>query len=443
MTKVTAVKELVFERFDVHNSHIDFHYSYDGSRYTNKLSILSSPMKGVEHISPELLDSILGNLGIAFVPYFFGLDNFTHLKVLPLNMSDEQIAFFQDYFNKGLAEFKYKNNFQLDSKISILPNKDKKLLSAIESGAETGRAILLNGGGKDSVVAAEILKALNIDFTWMVLNPTPSREENIRKSKSEEQINFKWTFDSKLKKNRKYLGHKPLSAFLGFLSVFSAIIERSEYAVAANEYSANFGTITVNGFSINHQYTKSYEFEKAFSDYVKKYLVNDIHYFSVLRPLFELQIAKLFSSYPQYHSSFVSCNKGQTKGEWCGECAKCAFVFLALYPFLTEHEMVKIFGNNLFSSRKIKSHIYSLLKDSSKPFECVGTKEESALAVLLSLEKNPDLFNETNEDKKIRTEAKKFNIETLRADIFQTRGREHNIPIKIYREQQEYLAKLL
>lgn len=62
------------------------------------------------------------------------------------------------------------------------------------------------------------------------------------------------------------------------------------------------------GEKINHQYSKSYEFENDFEEYSKKYLKTEIKYFSFLRPLNELQIAKLFSKYKKYHKVFKSCN---------------------------------------------------------------------------------------------------------------------------------------
>ena len=44
---------------------------------------------------------------------------------------------------------------------------------------------------------------------------------------------------------------------------------------------------------INHQYTKSFEFEKDFHLLLKRTVHPDIEYFSMLKPLYEIQISKI------------------------------------------------------------------------------------------------------------------------------------------------------
>ena len=147
---------------------------------------------------------------------------------------------------------------------------------------------------------------------------------------------------------------------------------------------------------INHQYSKSFDFESKFREYSKKYLAKNVEYFSFLRPLYEIQIVKLFSDYQKYFSSFLSCNvayqtfSGTKKPikKWCGNCPKCLFIFTSLYPFLEERKLINIFGKNLFKKRRLLPLMKELIGEGKfKPFECVGTKKESQAAFYLSWKK--------------------------------------------------------
>ena len=116
--------------------------------------------------------------------------------------------------------------------------------------------------------------------------------------------------------------------------------------------------------------------------YVKTMVETPILYFSLLRPLMEIQIAMLFARSKQYHKVFRSCNAGSKQGIWCCECPKCLFVYIILLPFLSEEELVDIFGENLLNKESLDLYFRELTGiEENKPFECVGTRKE----VLVSL----------------------------------------------------------
>jgi len=141
---------------------------------------------------------------------------------------------------------------------------------------------------------------------------------------------------------------------------------------------------------VNHQYSKSYQFERDCGDWLARRLGLPIRYFSLLRPFHELQIARQFAALPQYHFAFRSCNAGSKSNVWCGRCAKCLFVYLMLAPFLPEERMTAIFGENLLRKPELQGELRALLGESNeKPFECVGTVEEARAALDL-LEGRPE-----------------------------------------------------
>jgi hypothetical protein len=174
-------------------------------------------------------------------------------------------------------------------------------------------------------------------------------------------------------------GHTPFSALLGFVSVLMAALAGSKYVALSNESSANEPTVATGE---NHQYSKSFEFESDFRNYVFNNLNEDLEYFSFLRPLSEYSIAKLFSQFKHHHKVFKSCNAGSKTDSWCCNCSKCLFTNIILSPFLGLTQRVQIFGKDLYEDPGLQKYFDELtgLAD-EKPFECVGTIDEVNLAL--------------------------------------------------------------
>ncbi|MDR0532184.1 MAG: hypothetical protein LBG83_09000 [Oscillospiraceae bacterium] len=177
-------------------------------------------------------------------------------------------------------------------------------------------------------------------------------------------------------------GHTPFSAIVAFLGLYGAYLVGAGELVLSNEASAN--EPSVPGTKINHQYSKSYAFERDMNDYIGRRFGLPVRYFSLLRPFHELQIAKQFAALPQYHFAFKSCNVGSKQNVWCCKCAKCLFVYLMLAPFLPTERMFDIFGENLLRSPDLQEDLLALVGGTNqKPFECVGTVKEARAAIEL------------------------------------------------------------
>jgi hypothetical protein len=183
---------------------------------------------------------------------------------------------------------------------------------------------------------------------------------------------------------RGYLnGHTPFSAMLAFVSVLVATLQGSTHIALSNESSANESTVP--GLPVNHQYSKTFEFESDFQHYVRSWLTPEVHYFSLLRPLNELQISGLLCRHPKYLPDFRSCNVGSKQGVWCGQCAKCVFVAAMLSPFLAPEAVAQVFGTNPLAQMKLLPLLEQLTGlAETKPFECVGTVNEVRAALVLT-----------------------------------------------------------
>jgi hypothetical protein len=170
-------------------------------------------------------------------------------------------------------------------------------------------------------------------------------------------------------------GHTPFSALLGFMTLLAAAITGKRHIALSNESSASEPTIP--GTTINHQYSKSLDFETMFRQYVSTWIHPEINYFSFLRPLHELQIASLFARYEKYHPVFRSCNAGSKTDSWCCNCPKCLFTWIILSPFIPEAQLLDIFGKTLMDSPELLPYFEQLTgMADEKPFDCIGTISE-------------------------------------------------------------------
>lgn len=308
------------------------------------------------------------------------------------SLTEQQVSWWHDLFTHGLGEFFFRNNidFTQPDFLSIVSGRDQvPPKSKVSSSAKAGDLITV-GGGKDSAVTLETLRHIQEKNNVLLLNPTKAALKVVAIAGFTDPLIVKRTIDPKLLQLNEagYLnGHTPFSAYLAFLGIFVGALHDYQHLIASNERSASEGSVMFHGVEVNHQYSKSLRFEKLFRDYCAKYLDLDIRYFSFLRPLYELQIAGLFAQHPEYTKSFVSCNVNQGES-WCGGCAKCAFVYLSLFPFLDDERRGQIFGEDYFEREAIQHHITDLVGlGKHKPFDCVGTEEESVLAVSLAIEK--------------------------------------------------------
>jgi hypothetical protein len=248
------------------------------------------------------------------------------------------------------------------------------------------------GGGKDSTVTLELLKNESRNYCFLI-NPKKDSLDciNVSGYDNNKVIEIYRTIDSNLINLNKegYLnGHTPFSALVAFISYLTAYLTRTKYIVLSNESSANESNVV--GTKINHQYSKSFEFELDFYNYTNTYLDKNIKYFSLLRGISEIQIAMLFSNYEKYHHIFKSCNVGSKNDNWnwCCECAKCLFVYIILSPFLYRDKLVSIFGKDLYEREEYLETFKELCGFSdNKPFDCVGTYDEANYGIQVTIKK--------------------------------------------------------
>ncbi len=382
---------------------IFFYFQIEPDIYFNPKIIIENVDKGlIKRVGDKVLDNLIFHLGLMEIPSYWKAACSPEIEIKAGYLNEEQIKWWKDLIMKGMGQFFYEN--QIDFR---KPNFLKIKVSSIRvnqaiaefTRMHSKKVLVPVGGGKDSVVTLELLKRTNKDIRCFSLNPTDAALKIMKIAGCKKPIIIRRKIDEKLLElnRRGFLnGHTPFSAYLAFLSVFIATIYGLKYIAFSNERSSNEGNVKYLGRVINHQWSKSFEFEQKFRKYSQKYLTPGVKYFSFLRPLYEIQIVKLFSRYPKYFSVFLSCNvayqtaSGTKKPikKWCGNCSKCLFIFATLYPFLNEKRLLQIFSQNLLENKQLLPVMQELIGERKfKPFECVGTKKESLVAFYLSWKK--------------------------------------------------------
>lgn len=380
-------------------------------------------------------ENLFNHLGIAEIPSYWKVACSPEIKI-EYPLAKKQITFWQDLLLKGMGEFYFKNkiDFTTPNFVKITadptPKSEQKTNTEKQSTSLEDKKLLVPvGGGKDSATVLGILEEKGLKYDILLLSPlSPAAKEIAWLMKNDGHcqriIEIERKIDLKLLQlNQKgYLnGHTPFSAYLAFLSSAVAYLYGHDLIILSNESSADEENTIFHGQKINHQYSKSSEFEKKFQSYAQNFLfANTKHspyYFSLLRPLSELEITKTLVQLSEINPKFAeilgifrSCNVGQKQGIWCHHCSKCAFVFTMLSAYLNpEFVSTKIFDENLFNKKTLRETFFELagFRD-KKPFECVGTFDETREAISLAVEqykKNKTEIPQTLKD--LHAEVKK------------------------------------
>jgi len=292
-------------------------------------------------------------------------------------------------YRNGLAELAWRNHLEG----RYWPDFDGAEQPVCAQTATLGlasRALVPMGGGKDSLVALERVRACHIDAETVQVGSAPLIGRVAERAGTRHHV-----IQRKLAPELAALnaagalnGHIPITAINASALVVAALLWDFDAVVFANERSADTPTLTTPaGRPVNHQFAKSYAFEQILRGWIRRYIAEDLEVFSLLRRDSELGICREFATLTGYHDVFSSCNRnfhldGARTARWCGECPKCQFVFLAMAPFMDVERMRAIFGRDLLAEAGQAEAFAELLElDGPRPFECVGEADEARAAV--------------------------------------------------------------
>ena len=382
--------------FDQESKRLDLFYSFDDTLNFKESFVFDFPFSNYDH---QVLDQALFNLFIMAGVSYFKAYPVDRILILKKGLTRKEADFFETTYQRGLGEYFYVNGLDPNRPISFDGElEEKPALNYSGDGLMIGL-----GGGKDSLVVVEALKESgNKIKTWSL-----GHQELLLPLVNQvglEHCFVQRTIDPlliELNSKGALNGHIPISAIFSFVGIIVAILNGYSDVVVGNEASASESNLEYRGVLINHQYSKSIQYEKDFGELLRINFGSRLKYYSFLRPLSELRIGEIFAKnyFDKYKDLFSSCNRSYIHGNnhlyWCGECSKCAFMFLILSPFIDEHKLVSLWkGKNLLKDQTLIATYKELLGISGhKPLDCVGEIREARFAMNLAFEKYPDLKN--------------------------------------------------
>lgn len=313
----------------------------------------------------------------------------------PLGRPEPEVAdFLTELYSQGLAEFSFVNQVEVASRLSFTADSSRSPQPVDLLLPE--RALVAMGGGKDSLVALDMMRQSGLE----VLPACVGRSGLIRSTASAANLpllQIQRSIAPELKAmnaSGAWNGHVPVTAINSAILVCAALLYGYRYVIFANERSADEATLlTSEGHAVNHQFSKSSAFERAWIHMIHSHISPALDCFSLLRPFSELEIVRRFAKMKEFHQVYSSCNRNfhldgpSITGRWCGDCPKCRFAALSLALFLSPAEVVQIMGEDLLDNPVQEEGLRELCTlGRDKPFECVGESGESraALAELAS-----------------------------------------------------------
>lgn len=350
-----------------------------------------------DKILHDLLDVAATYIGVSYYKLKASND-----LACDLSLSDTAKPSIEKLYTDGLGEFYIRNNLQYPPQINFTYNKENKNTSnavtqdnlrTIKSDGVT----VAFGGGKDSHVAIALLDKLSIQHELVSIVLASSVKETLKKLSHKDITFIERKIDPKLislvKEGEGYNGHIPITAINSIILSIYSYLAGNNWVIFSNERGASVATMHHGEHAVNHQYSKSFEFEGLFRNTLNDICGTALQYFSLLRPFSELWIASMLCQEAKAAQEyFSSCNRnfvfeGKNKSEdsirWCGECSKCIYTAIIMAPHLPKKNFINIFGDNTLNN---ESNI-QIAKDlcgigNSKPWECVGDFADTASSLM-------------------------------------------------------------
>lgn len=422
---MSKYRQFIFEsyHFEPSTGALQLHYAMDDKLHFVESYKFDFPFVGY---NPDALDRALQALFFIAGTSYYKTYVPPEIIVKQGKIDADIAAFLSKTYQLGLGEFWYLNKLDPRTPVTFPATTDK--VEPIENDKPGKGLLVALGGGKDSLVTVELLRGKQEIMTWSV-NHRPQLTPLVERiALPHAWVERQWDAQLiELNKQDAMNGHIPISAIFACVGTIVAILAGKKDIVMSNEQSANEPTLHYQGVAINHQYSKSQEFERDYQAYLTHTQGDSLRYYSFLRPLSEVRISEIFANvgFEKYKDVFSSCNRAFVHGSdhmsWCGECSKCAFVFLAMTPFIPRNKLEKLWddkGNLLLNPELEPTYRQLLGIKGDKPFDCVGDIKESRSAMREAFKQYPEL-------------AEKYQFEIPENYDFRSLS-SHEMPAEIY-----------
>ncbi len=373
--------------FDIDAGVVSLHYALDEQFAFTETVTFETPFATGPDLDAPGLNRALLHLHVAAGTSYYKVAAPPEVVLDHESLTSEEREFHRHLYDDGLREFAVTNGLRVPRPVVIRshdgPQPGKPV---VRTPMGPGGLLVPIGGGKDSMVLIEAVKHLHPQL--FAVNPHPLVLDLAHRS-GLDLIVVRRRLDPQLRAlngSGALNGHVPITAIISLIAVVGSFLYGYDSIAMAVERSASEETVLVDGIPVNHQYSKSLDFELLMRGLIAGSIDPSLRYGSALRPYSELAIARTFARLTDYHDAFCSCNsafrQAAASGDrWCGDCPKCRFVALMLAPFMQRGDLTAVLGRDLFMDPGQISGFAALMSDEDKPFECVGERRESAAAM--------------------------------------------------------------
>jgi UDP-N-acetyl-alpha-D-muramoyl-L-alanyl-L-glutamate epimerase len=380
------MSQFIFERyaFDPATAEASFHYRFDDGRsFVERVQFEAGESYNTDALERALQLAFLV-IGTSYYKTFPTREvRFDHGAI-----DEWQAGFLSRVYSEGLSQFAYENQLTRADLPSFSATIEQQTAAVPYSG--DGK-LVLQSGGKDSLLVASLLRATQQPFTpWYLTSSdhhpavldTFATPLAIARRQIDREALLQALHDGG--KN----GHVPVTYIVQSIALIQAILLAKAEVLVSIAHEGEEPHAFIGDLPVTHQWSKTWQAEQLFVEYVRRYISPDLRIGSPLRQYSELKVAALFVQYAwrEHARSFSSCNRANyaqgndnSQLKWCTECPKCANSFLLFAPFVEPAELRAIFnGQDLFTKPMLQQTFKGLLGVDGvmKPFECVGEIDE-------------------------------------------------------------------
>ncbi len=374
-----------------------------------RLNVMGMPFdivypKDIWQKYPQFYKKILSeNLAFALtfhLPYLYKVNSLNYLMARPISES-----FFFKAFILALpstALMKKESSSGLIKKLFEIEYcfiQEKNILTSNLPPRETNKtAILAFSFGKDSLLTYSLCRELGIKTVPIFIKEPLTEQENFHKEKLREKFLKESYQDVLMIDNQVGELREPGEGWYGWelqLTQYALMIlpivyaNKARYLFFANEQSCNDGFLNKEGFWCNPVYEQSAKWTEQIGDLVQLLGIKNLKVGSLIEPIHEIAIIKiLHHRYPEIAKYQTSCfaEKPEAKiNRWCGNCSKCARMYIFFLANNINPVEIGIPTNMLELKYKHKFSLFEdgNIKDSGYDQSGLG-RDEQLLAFLLA-----------------------------------------------------------
>lgn len=380
--------------FDPYTYEVRFTYQFeDGPEFHETVTFA----RGEQYDAVVLEKALQLSLLLTGTSYFKTYPT-TDVRIDAFMIDQWQAEFLNKVYQEGLSQFAFENELGRED-LAHFKETGEAAKPVVFNGNGT---LLLQSGGKDSLLVAAVLREKQVEFSpWYLANsdhhPAVLDELGYPLTTARRQIDREGL--KQAAENGAKNGHVPVTYILQSFAVIQAVLAGKNQILASIGHEGEEPHAMIGDLAVTHQWSKTWGAEQLFAEYVRRYISPDIKIGSPLRRYSELRVAELFSdkAWDTFGHRFSSCNlanykQGDDNSEltWCGECPKCANSYLLFAPFVEAEELKSLFGGqDLFTKPMLQETFKGLLGVGGvmKPFECVGEIDELRYAYHRAQEK--------------------------------------------------------